>query len=483
MLAIAVLTGPAAARAATGETTAQWANPARTGAVTGAGVGDHPARAWELDAAAWGDPLVADGRIFVLRWDSADSNPALVALDARTGSPVWTQDVAGTQHTPAYDAGTLFLQGTDGTVEALSAYDGHQLWSTQLQGQQDFFQPPIARDGHLFSIGASVGTTIYSVDEASGHLEWSHFLDDGGDGPLSTDGTRVYSTIGPRTYAFNVADGSQAWYWGGPETGGGGNVAPIEAGRVYTQDWGADQPGRVIDAAGGQTVGSYSADQPPALAGGTAVLQNGGTLEAEDTASSRVLWTKQFKQDTVSPILADGVVWTCSIDDLVGLSLANGETLFDEPQRPEADYPCLLGAGDGTLAVSWEGHLTAYRGAGANASPTPQQPASTTSGGRARARLRIVTPRSIRLAALRRPGLLVKVAGVKRGWRISARLTAHRRLAGVQSKARGPRWKARLHARVRLRTPRPLAAVLRVTARAHGGRRLTASRRVILRPR
>jgi outer membrane protein assembly factor BamB len=477
-----VASPPGICLAASGETTSVYANAARSSEVPDAGVGEQPARAWERDGSAWGYPLVADGRVFVLGWDSAGSGATLYALDAHTGATLWSTP-AYNANDPTFDAGKVFVQFSDGRLVAFSADDGHQLWSSQLEGQTHFVDPPTAAGGRVFTIGKSTGTTIYAVDESTGRVDWSHFLNDGGDSPLSVSGNLVYVSMGqPQVYALDTGSGAQSWHYSGHLTGGGGYVPVIYGGRLYTREDYNNGPGYVLDAAGGGYLGGFDADLPPIFSSGLGVFLNDGTMRAENVATGQVIWS-QATYVAGEPLVADDVVWFCKPPaDILGVRLASGALAFRDTWSSAQDGRCSVSAGDGRLVVAWDGHLVAYQGpdAGSESSGTPPKASSTSR----RPRLRIITRRSIRLKALRRRGLPVEVAGVRAHWQIAVKLERHSSLVvtRVTAKARGRKWRTRLHVRPRFAPARRVSLRLVVRVRTTRGRAVHATRRVTVRP-
>ena len=52
----------------------------------------------------------------------------MIALDLRTGNPLWQNQLGGNGIRPALIPGTLFVGGGDGVIAAVRASDGKSLW-------------------------------------------------------------------------------------------------------------------------------------------------------------------------------------------------------------------------------------------------------------------------------------------------------------------------------------------------------------------
>ena len=134
--------------------------------------------AWQVDAGKGSDaasrltapPIVAGGRIFML-----DADTHVYVFDARTGKPLWNEDVGpktgrknfwskmsfglmgkDTRIDPskgfgggvAFDNGRLFVTTGFGSVIALNPTNGKQIWKTDLD--VPIVNAPVANGGRVF---------------------------------------------------------------------------------------------------------------------------------------------------------------------------------------------------------------------------------------------------------------------------------------------------------------------------------------------
>ncbi len=154
---------------------------------------------WEQDAGKGSDsdshltapPIVADGHVFVL-----DSEAHIFAFNANTGDPQWDKELAPKGHRSifnmlsfglvgentevdptkgygggiAYDDGKIFVSTGFGTVTALSAADGRQLWQSKLG--VPIVNAPVANGGRVFV--STENNHFYALAEADGRTLWDH---------------------------------------------------------------------------------------------------------------------------------------------------------------------------------------------------------------------------------------------------------------------------------------------------------------------
>lgn len=134
-------------------------------------------------------PIVVDGRIYVL-----DAQTHVLALEARTGNRLWERNLApqgadddfnifglfgpdlsidpskGFGGGTAYDQGKLFVSTGFGSVFALDAASGKQLWKSDLE--VPIVNAPVASGGRVFV--SSEDNHFVALSEKDGHLLWDH---------------------------------------------------------------------------------------------------------------------------------------------------------------------------------------------------------------------------------------------------------------------------------------------------------------------
>lgn len=128
-------------------------------------------------------PVVGpDGSIYVV------SGPCLVrSFDIRTGNVLWRSDLGRTRcvASPALTDGTLLVPTGDGTLHALDATSGEEVWrweetkdslasfSPNIRGGRGSLSSPVvvngsvyvgSADGHLYALDVEMGTEVWSYD-------------------------------------------------------------------------------------------------------------------------------------------------------------------------------------------------------------------------------------------------------------------------------------------------------------------------------
>jgi outer membrane protein assembly factor BamB len=225
-------------------------------------------------------PVYHQGKVF---FAYVDGN--LLAVDARSGKPVWKRKLAGhLESSPMAVGGTLYL-GTDETnVVALRAADGKVLWQFNSPGaikaspsfhdgrlfvadyESGMFcldaangrllwrtntskAPPYGRGGFYSSPAIAFGRvyaarddgTVFAFDEKTGKVDWSFPTDDfvyGSPAVAEVAGTPPSVYIGSydeHFYALDARSGKQRWRYdvGGPVPG----TATVIGHTVYTSSF------------------------------------------------------------------------------------------------------------------------------------------------------------------------------------------------------------------------------------------------------
>jgi outer membrane protein assembly factor BamB len=128
---------------------------------------------------------IVDGRLYTLGFDEARGLDQVWCLDVATGEPQWQvtwpaeRDAnghgGGTHTTPTVVAGTVYVSERRGTVRALAAADGEELWKRDLCVEEGvksrdygFGGSPLVVDDRLVIDAASVLT----LDRETGETLW-----------------------------------------------------------------------------------------------------------------------------------------------------------------------------------------------------------------------------------------------------------------------------------------------------------------------
>jgi outer membrane protein assembly factor BamB len=350
-------------------------DPGHSGTVRFNNVSLPSSNRWSVDLG--GTPsyaLIASGKVFVTV-GLAGGSSQLVALDQATGATVWGPIVLSGQANAAYDAGTVFVLsstiGNAGLMQAFDATTGQLKWSTLLAGQYSFSSPPTAAHGYVYAGGAGTGGTLYAVDQGTGAIAWTRPVANGDSSAPAVSSDGVYVTYPCNTYAFRPATGAQTWIDSTGCSGGGGATPVVANGVLYAPNGFGSYNGSTFNAATGSLLGSYVADNPPAIGSQVGYFLQSGTLRGVSLANLSVLWS--FAGDgqlVTSPVVVNQYVFVgASSGHLYAVDAASGQQLWVQdlgaPIPAGAGWGARmpisgLSAGDGLLVVPAGNTLTAF---------------------------------------------------------------------------------------------------------------------------
>jgi outer membrane protein assembly factor BamB len=350
------------AAAANGDPPAAYqANPAHTGVAAGTTFAPPLGKRWvRRDLAGATYPVLAEGKVFLTTRDG------VYALDRRTGATVWSRSFAAIG--VAYDAGRVFTVDRSGVMQALSAANGQLQWTTSL-GSSYPLSPPVAVGDYVYAASSS---TVFGVRQADGIVVWSSSAAASERSIPAADSDKVYTTSGcAETSALERKLGVQEWDYSGDCTGGGGSTAVVEGGRVYGRD---GQTGVVLDALTGMLRDSFSAGEPPLIAGDDGYYVQDHALLARSESTGVVRWRRATaEQIPLPPLLAGDYVYAVDSEgQVLALRRQDGQKVWSSHLgvgffgSSDSAWPGLGAAGD-TLVVSAQGRVVAY-------SPGPDTP-------------------------------------------------------------------------------------------------------------
>jgi outer membrane protein assembly factor BamB len=298
--------------------------------------------------------VLADGTLYVGAGGAGDSDGSVHALDPVTGETKWSIDTgAPVTSAAAVDGGFVYFGTSNGSLYALQADDGSELWSEQFRST-GAFTAPVVVDGSLY-IG-STNSRVYEFDMLNGEQQWnqdtfgaitsSPVVSDGmlyapsGDNDLyayttsgslewqvSFDGSvngvsyrqrRIYATTESNELAQVNTSGSVDWRTGFED--GIGSTPAVTENRVVvgtrnntlyavnrtngTEIWRFTEPSGGVNA-------------PPAVADGTVYLgSRDGSVYAVDLETGDEEWSFETENniEEAAPVVAGGRVYIGSQD-------------------------------------------------------------------------------------------------------------------------------------------------------------------------
>jgi outer membrane protein assembly factor BamB len=370
---LAVATSPAPAIPPGPPTTADdWpffrGNAARTGE-GGSGPVGRPVKLWQYEAQGSVNGAVVIVGDFV--YASSDDG-VLHALDIETGAERWPfHPVTGPVSAPAVADGVVYAFDGVGTLFALDATTGHIRWhaATPLARPSG----PAVVDDTIY-VGTGDGA-IVALNVSDGSERWRYTFPSGAGGvhnPAFADGIVYAASDTGGLAAVDVATHEQAWpqaFDTGTDITGSVVVA---GGIAYVGGTGESVEGHLsaIDVHTGTLM--WQLDRPfgaPAVADGVAYVSDQERVEAVDTATGRVLWSKT-PVERAQLSVADGVLYLpVNIGHRVdALAAASGAELwhFDV----DGGNSCCVAVAHGSVFVATESG-SVYRISGDGSTITP----------------------------------------------------------------------------------------------------------------
>jgi outer membrane protein assembly factor BamB len=283
-------------------------------------------------------PVVWGGMVFV-----ASTDGLVRAIDASSGSTIWTQDIGETDASPPdVTRGLVYVMNTTGETFALDAVTGAIRWIRDL-GEEDA-TPPNVSNGAVFAtaiadLPGGDFTMTNALDAVSGASGWRGPTT-GAPTALAVAEGLVFSTgaIGGYVSAYDALTGEERWsifdcgeYCSVSSISVSGGVAFLRYDTVGL--W-------ALEALTGETrwigdASGFSYHEAPAVANGLVYLGNlDEELVAWDEATGEVVWTAVLPGGTQdsSPAVANGVIYIGSDDGrLRAYDAATGQPLWASP--------------------------------------------------------------------------------------------------------------------------------------------------------
>jgi len=253
------------------------------------------------------DPVVADGRVFTL-----DARAGVAATGA-DGTVLWRRDLrpdwagrgAASGGGLAVEGGRLFVTSGYGTLVALDAASGAELWSKRFDAPVT--APPAVRGGRVFVVSTdSVG---WALEADTGKILWQRAA---APSPAGMVGGAAPAVTEARVFLPFPSGDVMALT---PDTG-------IEM-------WRTRIAGRRLGSANA-LVSDISGD--PVVVGGTVFVGNrSGRVVALDTASGAERWSA--RDGAFGPVwpVGDSLFLISDLGELVRIAAATGERIWSVP--------------------------------------------------------------------------------------------------------------------------------------------------------
>jgi outer membrane protein assembly factor BamB len=322
-------------------------------------------------------PLIAGGHLYF-----ADGG-TLFARNTSDGGTIWGPiTLSQSPVRPVYDNGDIFALGADGSLWALDATTGTQLWRTQLPGS-GFQSYPTAVGGTVYVAG---GGSLFAVGESTGAVLWSQSVLGAGDSSPVVTATGVYLAYTcPEVYDFDPGTGALIWHVGPSSCssqGGGPRSAVLYQGRLYVRDTSTDL---VLDAGTGAQLGVFRSVLPPAFSGSMAFYTNASSVEGWDLTTGSMVWRwdtdsiqipgggQSFVTPDSPPIVVNGYVLLALGPNVYALDGRTGRQVWMGATGSSAGSTMAFGvsAGEGFAAVAVGGAVEVFSTGGAVNPPAP----------------------------------------------------------------------------------------------------------------
>jgi outer membrane protein assembly factor BamB len=244
------------------------------------------------------------------------------AYDAETGEIAWTNSFEG-QVSPILQGRRLFVADFLGALSALDAETGTEIWSVEATGTIQHNQQAALLDGRIFQMRTLGGLTAY--DARTGAQLWSKPDDSSGGGPAAARGT-VFFRGGTDTsddkwvVARDAATGDLIWQV--PSAIGASSAAPAVAyGMVFIEFLDLFALDAETGAELWRVSGVHSA-KGPSVANGVVYVSNlDGEWDAFDARNGTLLWSVTIGSGCggvcteARPVIANGRLYLASGGD------------------------------------------------------------------------------------------------------------------------------------------------------------------------
>ena len=246
---------------------------------------------------------------------------------------------------PAYADSVVYAADRKGTVKAVNADDGKEVWSVNLAEKDGWF----SRKPALLSGGLTVaGGHVYALNSSDGSIAWQTTV--AGESlsrPVVSDGLVLIHTSNGQLQALNEADGLVKWTVNldmpalslrgesAPATAFGAAIVGGDNGRVSAvlmQQGQMIWQQRISQATGSTEIDRLSdVDTTPVIVNGVVyALAYNGNLTALDLRSGQIMWKREL--GSVNDFIVEGnrIYMVDQNDRLLALSTEGGVTLWTQ---------------------------------------------------------------------------------------------------------------------------------------------------------
>lgn len=310
----------------------QWRGPDRTGISKESGLlrewpKDGPALRWKATdlGTGYSSPAIVAGRVYLQT--TRDNAEYLLALDEKTGQPVWSQAIGkvgpnrgpqypGTRSTPTVDGARVYGLASDGELVCLDVATGKVQWQKHLPrdlggevGAWAYTESVLIDGDVLVCTPGGRTATLAALNKATGEVIWKAAVE-GGDVAdyasimsVQAGGHKQYvQFLRGGVVGVDAQTGKVLWRYNRTVDQGANILTPVVAGnRVFTA--GSRTGGGLVelqaDGTGVKATEVYFDRALGASIGGAVLVDGhlygtaGQTLFCADFATGKVKWTER----------------------------------------------------------------------------------------------------------------------------------------------------------------------------------------------
>ena len=304
--------------------------------------------------------LLSGCSLFNSEEDVVKMSPLPTVTNQFNPSTAWSTSVGsgiGDFHSnlhPALDSGVVYAADRRGTVKAVSASDGKEVWSVNLAEKSGWFSSsPALLSGGVTVAGGHVyvgseKAKVYALNTNDGSQAWkTNVAGEALSRPVVSDGLVLIHTSNGQLQALNESDGAVKWTVNldmpslslrgesAPATAYGAAIMGGDNGRVSAvlmQQGQMIWQQRISQATGPTEIDRLSdVDTTPVIVNGVVyALAYNGNLTALDLRSGQIMWKREL--GSVSNFIVDGnrIYMIDQNDRVLALTTDGGVTLWTQ---------------------------------------------------------------------------------------------------------------------------------------------------------